>query len=219
MEDDEQDGGGTGRTQKKGKKKSKGAAGKSRSKRPTARSHPSPAPRALLTVEALAELLEAEAADPSFCPCLACGTAPTQEYVRACLEAEAEVRSCPPETYQDVLEVSGLVPVHTTKAAHAQGHGHVPAQEQRPLHESHYLLFQVLDELGSDLTTQARRACDFGVYGDTAGQVKDTAAVSTEEQQQLQRQKLFAPALQCVQHCCRLLELVLPSVHHEKTVQ
>ncbi len=140
----------------------------------------------------LADCLEAERL--RFSCCSACSTAPDQKYVKECLRSEEYYRQNPPETFPEITIVLNDLDCL--------------------LHESHYILFQCADIISQELTDQARRFCDSDIgFGDGVGKGKARKQTAAQRQH-----SYFEPALQAMQHCCRLMDQVLPLVHQEKVV-
>ena len=134
--------------------------------------------------------------------CSTCGTLPTANYIKKCIAREEHYRQNPPETYEEVLEAG--------------------SEKDGFLHESHYLLFQALDIITHDMTNQARRLSTLSGSKDEGSGKKTSKGKANNtfkgDAGLKHQQNLFAPALSAMQHCVRLLDQVLPLVHHEKVV-
>ena len=157
-----------------------------------------------LDLEALANALES--VPLAWSVCSTCGTLPTPAYTKKCLAREEHYRQNSPESHEEVISAGN--------------------EREGMLHESHYLLFQSLSDISHDLTNEARRRMDFGISpmdgtakggkgkGKQAGKAAAAPILCPEQRQQM----MFEPALRAMQHCVRLLDQVLPLVHHEKVM-
>jgi hypothetical protein len=162
-----------------------------------------------VNIELLADCLETE--KMKFCGCSVCGVVPDVKYTKECLRGEEYLRQNPPETFDEVITI---------------GSGSDP---DSLLHESHYILFQATDIISQDLTDQAKRFCEFnsmrmneekgGKGGKGNGRKgKGKGKRNDDDVDMNNQQSYFEPALQAMQHCCRLMDQVLPFIHHEKVV-
>jgi hypothetical protein len=104
----------------------------------------------------------------------------TPSYAERCLEREWHYKSNPPKSLEDIRRIT---------------------QDERVLHEGHYLLFWALDEIAMSLAERARRLSSL-----SRSEPIDTTRVAFQE------------ALDSMTATVRLLEIMLPHVHHEKSV-
>jgi SET and MYND domain-containing protein len=104
----------------------------------------------------------------------------TLSYAERCLEREWHYKGNPPKSLEDIRRIT---------------------QEERVLHESHYLLFWALDEIALSLAERARRLSTLNRSGLTDAS-----------------RGPFQEALDAMTSTVRLLENMLPAVHHEKSV-
>ena len=121
-------------------------------------------------------------------PCLVCSKSPSASHIAKCLQRELSLLEEPPETFDAALL----------------------AGDEGLLHESHHLLFAVTDIVAKDVAEEAKRRAMFLEGG-------EGATVDLTHQQKGMAD-LFNPALTIMQHCCKLLDMVLPLVSPEKVI-
>ena len=128
--------------------------------------------------------------DNSFTQCQSCGQSPSLSYRQICLSKEEQYRNEPLSTLDEIRHVCGV---------------------EKIIHESHHLIFWASDDLAMLLAARARSNSGPTETNSNSKVLKNSDAV-------IHSRQCYRDALTAMGETVRLLEIMLPPVHHEKVM-